>query len=96
MSNTYIGIKRETTFPIIVGGNTLINLQKLLLYILADKTEEEIKQAAEKIQKQQYEEEWHEHYAFLALMISHIERVAHEKGLTEVENLEEPSSSTEN
>ena len=89
--STYTAIKRDSTFSITVGGNTLINLQKLLLYILADKTEQEIQDAYQKIIKQQYEEEWHEHYAFLASMISHIEKTAHEKGLTTVENLNETS-----
>ena len=38
MANTYTAIKRDTTFPIQVGGNTLINLQKLLLYVIEGKT----------------------------------------------------------
>ena len=54
---TYTGIKTESTFPITVGGGTLVNLQKLLLYILADKTEEEINEAFEKILKKQFDEE---------------------------------------
>lgn len=88
----YVGIKRDTTFPIIVGGNTLINFQKLLLYILADKTEEQILEAYDKILKKEFDEEWYEHYAFVALMISHIENVAKQQGLTVEEELnEEPS-----
>jgi hypothetical protein len=89
----YVGIKRDTTFPIIVGGNTLINFQKLLLFLLADKTEEEIKEAYDKIIKKEFDEEWYEHYAFLALMINHIETVARQQGLTVEEELtsEEPS-----
>jgi acyl carrier protein phosphodiesterase len=86
---TYTGIKTESTFPITVGGGTLVNLQKLLLYILADKTEEEINEAFEKILKKQFDEEWIEHYAFLAAMINVIEGVAREKGLTVEENLDE-------
>ena len=88
---TYTGIKTESTFPITVGGGTLVNLQKLLLYILADKTEEEINEAFEKILKKQFDEEWIEHYAFLAAMINVIEGVAREKGLTVEENLDEPN-----
>lgn len=78
----YLSIKKDVTFSIEVGGNTLINLQRLLMYILADKTEKEILDANEKISKQEYEEDWHEHYAFLAIMISVLENTAHEKGLT--------------
>lgn len=88
---TYTGIKTESTFSITVGGGTLVNLQKLLLYILADKNEEEIRDAYEKILKKQFDEEWIEHYAFLAAMISVLESVAREKGLTVEETLEEPN-----
>lgn len=91
---TYTAIKRDTTFPITVGGNTLINLQKLLLFILADKSEEEIQIARDKILKQEYEEDWYEHVAFLSLMINIIEKTAHEKGLTVQENLSEDSATT--
>lgn len=92
---TYTAIKRDTTFPITVGGNTLINLQKLLLFILADKSEEEMKTAHDKILKQEYEEDWYEHVAFLSLMINIIEKTAHEKGLTIEENLDEDSTTTQ-
>lgn len=85
----YVGIKTDTTFPIIVGGGTLVNLQKLLLYLLSDKTEEEILTAIEHIQKKEFTEEWYEHYAFVAFMINHIETVARDKGLTEIEELNE-------
>ena len=89
---TYTAIKRDSTFPITVGGNTLINFQKLLLFLLSDKTEEEIKVAFEKITKKEYEEDWYEHVAFVSLMINVLEKTAHEKGLTVIENLEEPPS----
>ena len=88
---TYTGIKKETTFQITVGGNTLINLQKLLLYILADKSQEEIQTAYEKILKKEYDEDWYEHYAFLGYFIAHMENIAKQQGLTIEENLEEPS-----
>lgn len=84
----YVTIKPNTTFPIEVGGNTLINLQKLLLYILSDKTQEDIELAKEKIFKQEWSEDWYEHVAFLSLMIRKIEQVAHEKGLTVEEDLD--------
>jgi hypothetical protein len=88
----YVGIKTDSTFPIIVGGNTLVNFQKLLLYIISDKTEEEIHEALHKIMNKEFDEEWYEHYAFVAFMISHIESVAREKGLTVVEELNESTS----
>jgi len=61
---TYTAIKRDTTFPIEVGGNTLVNLQKLLLYVIEGKTEDEITKAQEAILKNQYPEEWIEHFHF--------------------------------
>jgi hypothetical protein len=91
--NTYTAIKTDSTFPITVGGGTLVNLQKLLFYILADKTEEEIQGAYDKILKKEFDEEWIEHYAFLAALINVIEKTAHEKGLAVVENLDESSES---
>lgn len=84
----YITIKRDTVLNIQVGGNTLVNLQKLLLYVLADKTQEEIELAQQKIAKQEWDEDWYEHVAFLSLMIRRIETVAHEQGLTVEEDLE--------
>lgn len=84
---TYTGINRDTTFEITVGGNTLINLQKLLLYILADKSEEEIQTAYQKILKKEYDEEWYEHYAFLGYFIAQLEATAKQKGLTIEEEL---------
>lgn len=92
---TFTSIKADSTFEIVVGGNTLINLQKLLLYVLSDKTEEEIQQAFEKISKKQFDEEWLEHYAFLAYMIQYIERTAHDKGLAIQENLDETQPTSE-
>ena len=85
----YVAIKKDVTFSIEVGGNTLINLQRLLMYILADKTEKEILEANEKISKQEYDEEWYEHYAFLAILISVLETTAHEKGLTVMQDYDD-------
>ena len=84
----YVTIKRDTVLSIQVGGNTLVNLQKLLLYVLADKTQEEIELAQQKIAKQEWDEDWYEHVAFLSLMIRRIETSAHEQGLTVEEDLE--------
>lgn len=91
MANTYTAIKRDTTFPIEVGGNTLINLQKLLLYVIEGKTEEEITKAQDLILKNQYPEEWIEHFAFLSFFVRHLEVIAHNKGLTVQEELEAPT-----
>jgi hypothetical protein len=93
--STYTGIKRDTTFPITIGGNTLVNLQKVLLYVLADKTDEEIQTAYQKIMVNKYEEEWYEHYAFLAGLINHIETVAKEKNLTVEEPLDSATNGSE-
>lgn len=90
---TYTGIKTDSTFQITVGGGTLVNLQKVLLYILADKTEDEIQEAYEKILEKKFDEEWIEHYAFLAAMINVIETTAREKGLAVIENLDESTES---
>lgn len=84
---TYTTIKRDSTFPITVGGNTLISLQKLLLDVVADKTEDDLKLATEKIKAQQWDEDWYEHLAFLSAIIIQIETTAKDLGLTSVEQL---------
>jgi hypothetical protein len=88
MEGEYIGIKKDTTFPIEVGGNTLINLQKLILYVVEGKSEAEIENAQKHILKNEYPDEWIEHFAFLSFFIRHIEQVAHSKGLTVMEKLD--------
>lgn len=89
--NTYIGIPRDAVFPIQVGGNTLIGLQKLVLYVMEDKTEEQIKYAQECIMKNEYPEEWIEHFAFLSMFIKVLEQTAVDKGLAVEEKLEDPT-----
>lgn len=84
---TYTGIKRDTTFSIIVGGNTLVSLQKLLLSVVADKSQEELAIATEKIKAQQWDEDWYEHLAFLSAMIYQMETKAKELGLTVEEQI---------
>lgn len=91
---TYTTIKADVTFDITVGGNTLISLQKLLLFLLADKTEEEIQEAYQKIINKDFEEEWIEHYAFLAYMIQYLEKTASEKGLATLEDLDKEQPTT--
>lgn len=89
---TYTTIKADTTFDITIGGSTLISFQKLLLFLLADKTEDEIQEAYQKIINKDFDEEWVQHYAFLAYMIQYIERVAGEKGLALQENLDDTTT----
>lgn len=91
-ANTYIGIPRDITFPIEVGGNTLIGLQKLILFIMENKTEEEIKYAHECILKNEYPEEWVEHFAFLSFFIKILEQTAINKGIAIEEKLDETTN----
>jgi hypothetical protein len=90
--STYTTIKADTTFDITIGGSTLISFQKLLLFLIADKTEAEIQEAYQKIINKDFEEEWIQHYAFLAYMIQYIERVAKDKGLSVEESLEDSTT----
>jgi|694.fasta_scaffold14722_7 hypothetical protein len=90
--STYTTIKNDVIFDITVGGNTLVSFQKLLLFLIADKTEEDIKEAYEKIVKRDFEDEWVEHYAFLAYMIQYMEKIAVEKGLADQTDLDSLSS----
>jgi hypothetical protein len=87
--STFTSIKTDTTFDITIGGSTLVSFQKLLLFLLADKSEAEIQEAYQKIINKDFEEEWVQHYAFLAYMIQYIERVAASKGLSVEETIDD-------
>lgn len=88
----YTTIKANVTFDITVGGSTLISMQKLLLFLLSDKTEKEIQDAYQKIINKDFDEDWIQHYAFLAYMIQYIERTASEKGLADQEDLDKETT----
>jgi hypothetical protein len=81
-----------------VSGAFLSRVQSVLVYVLSNFETERIKEAAEKIQKQQHTEPWEFHYETLAVLINDIERTAREEGLTEVKDVSEltqEESSTE-
>jgi hypothetical protein len=81
-----------------VSGAFLSRVQSVLVYVLSNFETEKIKEAAEKIQKQQHTEPWEFHYETLAVLINDIERTARGEGLTEVKDVSEltqEESSTE-
>jgi len=81
-----------------VSGAFLSRVQSVLVYLLSNFETERIKEAAERIQKQQHTEPWEFHYETLAVLINDIERTAREEGLTEVKDVSEltqEESSTE-
>lgn len=86
---TFTTIDRNSTFPITVGGNTLVHLQKLVLFIVADKTPEELALAGDKIRAQQWDEDWYEHLAFLSTLIVQMEAEARDRNLLIQEELKD-------
>ena len=88
----------DKSVSIKVSGAFLSRVQSVLVYLLSNFETERIKEAAERIQKQQHTEPWEFHYETLAVLINDIERTAREEGLTEVKDVSEltqEESSTE-
>jgi hypothetical protein len=72
-----------------VSGAFLTRIQSVLVYLLNDMPTERIKEAAERIQKQEHTEPWEFHYETLAVLINDIERSAREEGITETKTIAE-------
>lgn len=72
----------DTIVSIKVSGAFLTRIQSVLVYLLQDKDTERVKEAAQRIQKQEHSEPWEFHYETLAVLINDIERTAREEKLT--------------
>lgn len=72
-----------------VSGAFLTRIQSVLVYLLKDMDTARIKEAAERIQKQEHTEPWEFHYETLAVLINDIERSAREEGITETKTIAE-------
>lgn len=72
-----------------VSGAFLTRIQSVLVYLLSNYETERIKEAAERIQKQEHTEPWEFHYETLAVLINDIERTARAEGLTELTDISE-------
>ena len=76
-------IPKDALIPIQVGAGFLQRLQKALIFLAADRTEEQIELLQEKIQKGLVEEgSWMYHFETIQTLVSNIEQTAVEKKLT--------------
>jgi hypothetical protein len=72
-----------------VSGAFLTRIQSVLVHLLEGKDTERVKEAAERIQKQEHSEPWEFHYETLAVLINDIESTARTEGITEVKTIAE-------
>ena len=86
-------IKKEASIEIKVGAGFLQKIQKLLFFIAANVSEEEIEQykkEAENSQKPDFEftEDWMNHITTLSILLKEIETKAEEQGFVYEEDID--------
>jgi hypothetical protein len=79
----------KTIVNIDVNGAFLTRVKALLMYILKDKSKEDIQSAGENIKNQSHSQPWEFHYETLAILINDIEKAGKEAGVTEYKTMEE-------
>ena len=79
----------KTIVNIDVNGAFLTRVKSLLMYILKDKSKEDMQAAGESIKNQTHTEPWQFHYETLAILINDIEKAGKEAGVTEYKTIEE-------
>jgi FPC/CPF motif-containing protein YcgG len=72
-----------------VNGAFLTRVQACLMYLLKDKTQEELQAASEAIKAQTHTQDWEFHYETLGILINDIERAAKESNVTVFKTPEE-------
>lgn len=79
----------KTIVNIDVNGAFLTRVKSLLMYILKDKSKDDLHAAGESIKNQTHTEPWQFHYETLAILINDIEKAGKEAGVTEFKSIEE-------
>jgi hypothetical protein len=84
-------IKKDASIGIKVGAGFLQKLQKLLFFIAADLTEEQLdqfKKEAESFKEgSQFSEDWMEHITTISVLLKELEKAAEEQGFTYEEDI---------
>jgi hypothetical protein len=89
MSNTVKMIKKDAVINIQIGTGFLQNLQKLLFYIAADLTQEQLDEYKRQAEAQQdFTEDWMTHITTISVLIREIEKSAEQQGHTYDTDLE--------
>lgn len=93
-------IKQDATTSISVGTGFISSLQKLLAFLLENKTEEEIKNYTSelllhKTMLDQFSEPWMDHVKLISVTISTIEKKMIDEGKTEEKEIEDDETLTQ-
>jgi len=81
-------IRPDALIDLQVSATYLTRLHELLTWLITSQDAEVVKQANERISKNEELEEWDEHYATLLSLVSSIEEAAREQGKTEMISME--------
>jgi hypothetical protein len=81
-------IRPDAVIDLQVSATYLTRLHELLTWLITSQDAEVVKQANERISKNEELEEWDEHYATLLSLVSSIEEAAREQGKTEMISME--------
>lgn len=82
-------IKPDSIIDLPVSPAFITRLHELLTWMITNQDAELVKQANERISKQQELEEWDEYYSTMLILISSIEEAARNQGKTEMMELGE-------
>lgn len=83
MSSIVKMIKKDAVINVGIGAGFLQNLQKLLFYIAADLTQEQLDEYKRQAEAQQdFTEDWMMHLTTISVLIREIEKLAEQQGQT--------------
>ena len=89
MSKQFTYIKADALVPVSIGAGYLERLQKLALYILENKSDEELEQFKKNVAAGTVDEDsWEFHYETVGMLIKTIELVAVDMNFTTIENVD--------
>ncbi len=82
-------IPKDKTIPVEIGTNMLFLLQKVMIFMLADKTKEELDELTQAAaDKNVPEDSWMAHYVTIHTLVQGIEEAAMIKGIAQGKPIE--------
>jgi hypothetical protein len=80
-------IRKDALIPVTIGTGFYARLREMLLYLLKDKSQEEILEANRQIESGNVTEDWIRHYETTVVLCKEIEKQASEHGMTYTSDL---------
>lgn len=80
-------IRKDALIPVTIGTGFYARLRETLLYLLKDKTQEQILDANRQIESGHVTEDWVHHYETVVVLCKEIEKQASEHGMTYTSDL---------